>query len=213
MTTVLAPPKYPFAARREMLAFVPPAARSVLDVGCGPGGFGQSLRQEASGRELWAVEPDEEVAAGASRHYDTMVVGSFPEAVAGAGRTFDCIVFNDVLEHLVDPWSVLRAAAPLLAPGGAVVASIPNVRNVSVVAGLVLRGDWTYRDIGILDRTHLRFFTAATIRSLFADCGFTIEAMAGVNPVGEGHFPGPRFWRAVLREFAYTGFGVRAVPA
>jgi 2-polyprenyl-3-methyl-5-hydroxy-6-metoxy-1,4-benzoquinol methylase len=211
-TGAAAPATYPFSERREMLAFVPPAARSVLDVGCGPGGFGQSLRQDDPSRELWAVEVDEEVAAGAARFYDRLVVGEFPGAVAGEGRTFDCVVFNDVLEHTVDPWAVLRSTVPLLAPGGAVVASIPNVRNVSVVLDLVVRGNWTYRDIGILDRTHLRFFTSRSIRALFADCGFAVEAMGGINPVGESHFPGPRVWPLVLREFAYTGFGVRAVP-
>lgn len=212
MLGAAAPPAYPFSERREMLAFVPPAARSVLDVGCGPGGFGQSLRQDDPTRELWAVEVDEEVAAGAARFYDRLVVGTFPDALAGAGKTFDCVVFNDVLEHTVDPWAVLRATVALLAPGGVVVASIPNVRNVSVVADLVVRGNWTYRDIGILDRTHLRFFTSRSIRALFADSGFAVEEMSGINPVGESHFPGPRFWPLVLREFAYTGFGVRAVP-
>ena len=195
-----------------MLAFVPPAARTVLDVGCGPCGFGQSLRQDDPSRELWAVEVDEEVAAGAARFYDRVVVGEFPAALAGAGQTFDCVVFNDVLEHTVDPWAVLRSTPALLAPGGVVVASIPNVRNVSVVLDLVVRGNWTYRDIGILDRTHLRFFTARSIRALFADSGYAVETMRGINPVGQSHFPGPRFWPLVLREFAYTGFGVRAVP-
>jgi 2-polyprenyl-3-methyl-5-hydroxy-6-metoxy-1,4-benzoquinol methylase len=194
-----------------MLAFVPPAARSVLDVGCGPGGFGQSLRRQDPSRELWAVEVDEEAAAGAARFYDRLVVGAFPDALAG-GRTFDCVVFNDVLEHTADPWGVLRSTVALLAPGGVVVASIPNVRNISVVLDLVVRGNWTYRDIGILDRTHLRFFTSRSIRALFAESGFAVEQMGGINPVGESRFPGPRFWPVVLREFAYTGFGVRAVP-
>lgn len=210
---MLAPPRYPFSERREMIDFIPPAARSVLDVGCGPGGFGQALRQADPGRELWAVEADDHTAASASRHYDRLVTGTFPEALADTGRTFDCVVFNDMLEHTVDPWAVLRAAADHLAPGGTVVASIPNVRNIAVVADLVVRGNWTYREIGVLDRTHLRFFTARSIRALFADCGFAIEAMAGINPVGESHFPGPGFWRVLLREFAYTGFGLRAVPA
>lgn len=212
MLDATAPARYPFSERPEMLAFVPAAARSVLDVGCGPGGFGQALRRHDPSRELWAVEADEEVAAGAARHYDRLVAGPFPEALTGVGRTFDCIVFNDVLEHTVDPWAVLRATAPLLAPAGVVVASIPNVRNVAVVADLVVRGNWTYRDIGILDRTHLRFFTARSIRSLFAGAGFVIEQMAGINPVGES-YPGGR-WLAplVLREFAYRGFGVRAAP-
>jgi 2-polyprenyl-3-methyl-5-hydroxy-6-metoxy-1,4-benzoquinol methylase len=192
---------------------VPPAARRVLDVGCGPGGFGHSLRQDDPTRERWAVELDADVAATAADHYDRMVVGPFPDAVTELGARFDCIVFNDVLEHVVDPWATLRAATPLLAEGGAVVASIPNVRNARVVFDLAVRGNWTYTDIGILDRTHLRFFTARSIRQLFVDCGYVVQAMAGINPVGQNGFPGPGVWRTLLRDFAYTGFGVRAVPA
>lgn len=195
-----------------MLAFVPAAARSVLDVGCGPGGFGHVLRDDDPTRELWAVEVDEEAAAGAASYYDRLIVGAFPDALAGEGRTFDCVVFNDVLEHTVDPWAVLRATVPLLSPGGVVVASIPNVRNIVVVLDLVVRGNWTYRDIGILDRTHLRFFTARSIRALFAGSGLAVETIKGINPVGTAHVGGSWFWRLVLREFAYTGFGLRAAP-
>ena len=211
-TGAAAPPRYPFCERPEMLAFVPPAARTVLDVGCGPGGFGQSLRNDDASGELWAVEVDEEVAAGAARFYDRLLVGAFPDALAGAGKTFDCVVFNDVLEHTVDPWAVLRSTVPILAPGGVVVASIPNVRNVSVVLDLVIRGNWTYRDLGILDRTHLRFFTSRSIRALFADSGFGVETIKGINAVGENHLLGPRFWSLLLREFAYTGFGLPRRP-
>ncbi len=207
--------RYPFSARPEMLAFVPGTARTVLDVGCGPGGFGQALRQAdpARKRELWAVEADPAVAAEAAPYYDTMVTGLFPEALAGRERTFDCIVCNDVLEHVADPWATLRATRPLLAPGGVVVASIPNVRNIRVVVDLVLRGRWTYTDIGIMDRTHLRFFTGASIRDLFSESGYTVEMIKGINAVGGSTFPGEATWRFLLRDFAYTGFAVRATPA
>lgn len=205
-------PAYPFSERKEMLAFVPSSARKVLDVGCGPGGFGQALRRADPNRELWAVELDPDVAAGARRHYDRVIVGTFPDVLVAPGTTFDCIVFNDVLEHVVDPWTTLRATLPLLNAGGAVVASIPNVRNVRVVFDLVLRGNWTYTDIGIMDRTHLRFFTSKSIRSLFCHSGFTVDVLEGINSVGQFTFPGRAVWRALLRDFGYTGFALRAVP-
>jgi 2-polyprenyl-3-methyl-5-hydroxy-6-metoxy-1,4-benzoquinol methylase len=195
-----------------MLRFVP-LGGIVLDVGCHRGGFGQSMRREDPGRILWAVEADEEVAAAARGFYDRLLVGTYPEVLADTATRFDCIVFNDVLEHMVDPWAALRATLPLLSPSGVVVASIPNVRHIKVVANLVLRGDWAYADMGILDRTHLRFFTSRTIRSLFEDCGFVLEDLEGINALGHLRF---RFWKVlafVLRDFAYTGFAVRARAA
>jgi len=196
-----------------MLAFVPGPGGTVLDVGCHHGGFGKALRRDDATRVLWAVEADAGAAERARPYYDRVVVGAYPDALAGCGTRFDCIVFNDVLEHMVDPWSALRATAPYLSPTGRVVASIPNVRHVKVVANLALRGDWTYTDMGVLDRTHLRFFTAATIRTLFSDTGFTIERMAGINPVGHLRSRAWRFLPLVLGELAFTEFAVTARPS
>lgn len=204
---------YPFSGREEMLSFVPAEARAVLDVGCGSGGFGATLRRAGPARTVWAVEVLPDLAAAARPHYDRVLVGTYPEVLVGVDRRFDCIVFNDVLEHMVDPWAALRSTLPWLAPGGSVVASIPNVRNVRVVANLVLRGDWTYTDSGVLDRTHLRFFTARTIRELFRASGFVVERLEGINVVGSGRFRFGGALRYVLRDFAFTGFGVRATPA
>jgi hypothetical protein len=64
-----------------------------------------------------------------------------------------------------------------------------------------------------MDRTHLRFFTSRSIGDLFADCGYQVDVLEGINAVGGSTFPGPAVWRALLRDFAYTGFAVRAVPA
>jgi SAM-dependent methyltransferase len=88
--------------------------------------------------------------------------------------SFDAVVFADVLEHLVDPWRVLREAAGVLAAGGVVVASIPNLQNGDVLWRLV-RGRWEYRERGVTDLGHLRFFTLQTIRGLFAQAGLTLE--------------------------------------
>jgi 2-polyprenyl-3-methyl-5-hydroxy-6-metoxy-1,4-benzoquinol methylase len=195
-----------------MLAYVPASARTILDVGCGRGGFGCGLRRQDPTRELWGVEPDQDMAAEAAQYYDKLLVGTFPDLPDGMTQSFDCVVFNDVLEHTVDPWATLRAARPLLSSTGVVVASIPNVRTIAVVLDLVVRGNWTYRDLGVLDRTHLRFFTARSIRSLFADTGFSVERLEGIHAVGESRLVGPPVWRFLLRDFAYTGFAVLGSP-
>lgn len=108
-------------------------------------------------------------------------VGSVENAiVALAGNVFDCIVFNDILEHLLAPWDVLRdVAAMLLSDGGAIVASIPNIRHYSVIKSLWLEGDWRYEEAGILDRTHLRFFTRKTIGELFRNAGYKVVELQG----------------------------------
>lgn len=196
-----------------MLPFVPTEARTILDVGCHFGGFGAALRRADPSRVLWAVEADADAATSARASYDRVIEGSYPDALAGIPTRFDCIIFNDVLEHMADPWRALRAAGEHLSTEGSVVASIPNVRHIKVVANLVLRGDWSYTDMGILDRTHLRFFTARTIRSLFSECGFVIERMEGINALGHVRF---RYWKIfplLLGELAYTEFAVIARPS
>lgn len=103
---------------------------------------------------------------------DHFVSGSYPEALPP--RQFDAIVFNDVLEHLVDPWSALRESKSFLTDGGMVIASIPNVRHYSVIKPLVVSGRFEYQDAGLLDRTHLRFFTFTSSVDLFESTGFRV---------------------------------------
>lgn len=180
--TAPAPLKYDFS-RQEIVPFIPATARRLLDVGCGSGAFGKTVRQEHPGmREMWAIEPDPAAAAAAQANFDHVAVGFFPEALFGLelGK-FDCIVFNDVLEHLVDPVQALRSAVELLAAGGSVVASIPNVRHISVLSEIMVRGQFRYTERGILDRTHLRFFTRRTMLQLFADAGLRPLRAEGIN--------------------------------
>lgn len=203
---------YLFTDRVEMLPLIPHATGTLLDVGCGRGDFGRALRTAGRATTICALEQNEAFGREAATHYDEVIVGTFPDALAEHSRRFDCIVFNDVLEHMVDPWNALRQARAHLEPGGAVVASIPNVRNARTVFDLAVRGDWTYVDMGVLDRTHLRFFTKATVRALFAESGFAVEELHGINPLGRSHRRLGHVLPLVLGELAYTGFGVRARP-
>src|SRR5262249_29567945 len=118
---------------------------------------------------------------------DKVITGNFGEDLDVGDEAFDCIVFNDVLEHMIDPYSALGYARKLLAPGGCVVASIPNVRYFDNVWNLVIEGSWEYKDIGVLDRTHLRFFTKSSIKSMFVDLGYKIETIKGINSLDWCH--------------------------
>lgn len=87
---------------------------------------------------------------------------------------FDLLIYADVLEHLVDPWSVLLTQRGLLRPGGQAIFSLPNVRHVRILASLALRGEWNYVDEGILSIGHLRFFTTRGMRRLITGAGYEI---------------------------------------
>ncbi|WP_076261469.1 class I SAM-dependent methyltransferase [Intrasporangium flavum] len=173
-------------ARLDVAPFVPPGARTVLDVGCGAGGFGVTLRRvlgpDARVVGIEAV-PSQAAAAREGHGFDEVVEGYFPDALEGRTERFDAVFFNDVLEHLVDPWSVLRQVPPLLTDSGVVVAAIPSIQYAPVVLKL-LRGRWDYVDQGTLDRTHLRFFTRATMVEMFRDCGYDVLSCEGANTMG-----------------------------
>ncbi len=202
-----------------MRAFVPADARVILDVGCGDGAFAAGLRQERQRDgcelEIWGLEMDPQAAAQATERLDHVLAGSAEDrATELPGGHFDCIVFNDVLEHLAWPEQLLRALRPALAPGGVVVASIPNVRYFFNVWDLAVRGDWEYHDEGIRDRTHLRFFTRSSIHGLFARAGYRVRRQVGINPTGSWRF---RLVNALtlgrLSDMRYLQFACVADPA
>jgi 2-polyprenyl-3-methyl-5-hydroxy-6-metoxy-1,4-benzoquinol methylase len=164
------------AERWDMLAELPPPYGRVLDIGCGAGATGRSLR--AAGAELMVgVEPNPAAAAPARRVYD--VVHEAPveqlldsRAIEGA---FDTILLYDVLEHLVDPASVLGGLRALAAPNARVHISVPNARHWTLTRDLVLRGTFGYTEWGHRDATHLRWFTPRDIERLVAASGYRVE--------------------------------------
>jgi 2-polyprenyl-3-methyl-5-hydroxy-6-metoxy-1,4-benzoquinol methylase len=172
-------PGYYANARADLVARLPQPLGRVLDVGCGAGGVGRSLR--AAGAEtLVGVEINATAAAQAEAVFDTVLIGD-AETLADDGALrgpFDTVVLYDVIEHLVDPAALLGAIAPLVATGGHVHVSVPNARHHSLVRDLVLRGTFGYTDWGHRDRTHLRWFTRRDLVQLLADGGWRIADVA-----------------------------------
>ena len=169
--------------REDVLPYVPRRAGSALEVGCGRGGFGKTLRSLLGPEaRLVGIEPVPEQAdiARVDHGFDEVLTGYFPAALEGRHDRFDLIAFNDVLEHIYDPWETLERCHDHLNPGGQILAAIPSIQYLPVVKGL-LRGRWDYADTGTLDRTHVRFFTKATMLELFADTGFDVELCEGAN--------------------------------
>jgi 2-polyprenyl-3-methyl-5-hydroxy-6-metoxy-1,4-benzoquinol methylase len=187
--------------RSEVVPFVPAAAKTLLDVGCGSGQFGAELHRDRPGLELWAVEPDHAMADAARDVFGRVIEATFDDALPELPEGhFDVVSFTDVLEHLIEPADAVVATRRLLSPDGVVVAAIPNIRHLSVTWPLVRRGAWPYEENGLLDRTHLRFFTRQTMIELFTDNGYNVRSVDGVNLTTNWRYAGPgRKLRALRR--------------
>ncbi len=171
---------YTDTPRSEMLAFIPASVHRLLDIGCHTGQFGHAVKQKY-GAEVWGVEPDAETARIASNYLDEVFHGYFSEDLALPEKYFDVISFNDVLEHIPDPWAALRLAAGKLKPGGRIVISIPNLRHIDNLLHILVDKDFNYEAIGIRDRTHLRFFTKKSAPKLLAGTGLKLVELKGIN--------------------------------
>jgi len=163
--------------RSDVLRLVPRSAVNILDVGCGAGTLGGQIKSVNGKANVVGIEKDKDMAAEAEKKLDSVVRGDLDSAKLRdllKGETFDCIIFADVLEHLRDPWDVLRESIRLLRDDGVVIASIPNIRHYTTILNLIFLGRWPHRERGLHDRTHLRFFTFSGIRKMFADSGLKI---------------------------------------
>jgi O-antigen biosynthesis protein len=169
--------------RPDIEALVPPRTQALLDVGCGSGRLGASLKALGIPRVV-GVELNPEAAEQARAVLDEVVVADVErDGLPFEDGSFDCIVYGDVLEHLTDPWMTLTTQRRLLSSDGVAIVSIPNVgywRNVLNV----LRGRWEYTESGMLDATHLRFFTWRSIEQLLDQAGYRVERVK--TPIARG---------------------------
>jgi SAM-dependent methyltransferase len=158
-------------ARPEILEHVPTTARRVLDLGCATGATGAALkaRQDV---EVVGLELEPDYVREARTHLDRVFNADAEQPPPELESGFDVLIAADILEHLKDPWTALRAYAQLLEPGATVIVSLPNVAHWSTYAHLA-RGSWPRRPEGIFDATHLRWFTLKDARGLLTQAGLT----------------------------------------
>ncbi len=154
--------------RADILRFVPPTAKDVLEIGCARGATGRLL-QDTLGCRVTGVELNPVVAREAAAVLHRVVCGDI-ERIDLEGA-FDAVVATELFEHLADPFAFLARARSLLRPGGRIILSTPNTGHYSIVEDLVA-GRWDYVPIGLLCYTHLRFFTEATLRDWLGMAGF-----------------------------------------
>jgi SAM-dependent methyltransferase len=174
----------PNYAPTGLLELIEKAPRRVLDLGCFCGGSGRYLKRKFPGCEVIGIEMLPEAAKLAAEAYDRVHVGTLEQLdFAQAGilpQSFDAIIAADVLEHLFHPWQALLRLRPLLAPGGSLYVSLPNARNLKLLSELG-RGRFDYAGAGILDVTHVRFFTRKTAVEMLEQTGFAVDDVR-INP-------------------------------
>ncbi|MEI9929359.1 MAG: class I SAM-dependent methyltransferase [Rhizomicrobium sp.] len=176
------PPEYFGAARADFVARLPGNAEaSILELGCGAGATGALAIGERKCARYVGIELDERAAALARGCLSEVIVGNVERMkLPFAEQSFDALIMSEVLEHLLDPWVTLRELATFLKPGALVMASVPNISHHGVI-GELLKGNFELADFGVMDRTHLRWFTPRSFRQLFEQAGIHVDEW---GPVG-----------------------------
>ncbi len=205
-----------------MGGYLPANPRRVLEIGCGEGNFIGGI---TGASETWGVEPDATAALAAASRVDNVLTGRFEDVAPDLPLAyFDLVICNDVIEHMEDHDRFLRMLRGYLTAGGVLIGSVPNMRNYKVLFELLVLKDWRYQDSGILDRTHLRFFTERSLRRSLTDAGYRIEVLRGMNgslSPGRSKWAWPRFLLACAaigltlggaRDIRHVQFGFRASP-
>ena len=162
--------------RSDVLNLIPGNVKKVLEIGCSTGALGEQIIKRNNAVVI-GIESCEQMATVAQRRLNKVIIGNVEEICLEDYLThnyFDVIIFADVLEHLKNPWDLLKNIIGFLDDDGVIIASIPNVRHYTTILTLAIMGYWPYRDCGIHDRTHLRFFTLRNIKEMFEGTGMKI---------------------------------------
>jgi len=197
--------------REDVVARLPSPIGSVLDVGCGGGAVAEALRARGATRVV-GIELDPVAAGRARERCDLVLEGSVEAALERIEESFDTICCYDVLEHLVDPWTVLGCLRERAAPGGRLHVSLPNARHLSLVYDLVVRGTFGYADFGHRDDTHLRWFTRSDLLTAIEGAGWSVRSVAH-SPLSLPRRAAGRLTRGRSTEFVALQWFVLAVKA
>lgn len=175
--------QYYSKARLDIAPLLPENMGRTLEIGCGDGATLAWLRSTKACAYTVGVEYFPGAAEKARPHCDDLYVGPVEGHIARFdNESFDVVLCLDVLEHLAEPWFILKEIQRLLRPGGILICSLPNIRHVSVLLPLIFRNQWAYQDSGILDSTHLRFFTTKSAIDILHNASFKVEELARKMP-------------------------------
>ncbi len=181
------PADYYSSFNHDLLALIPPDAKTVLEIGCGEGTLCEAYRRINPGVAWKGVDISEAaIKIAITRGVDGYVFDVDTATTIADDETADCIILGDVLEHLRDPWAKLKRLAAVAKPSAQVLACIPNVQHWTIIHNL-LEGKWDYADSGLMDRTHLRWFTLKSIREMFDQAGLQVFEIVGRDLFNEGY--------------------------
>jgi len=197
--------------RSEMQPLLPENYSRVLEIGCGEGYFRNNLSLD---HEYWGVEPTPEIAQRAKERLDKVLIGTYDEVANHIPSAyFDLVICNDVIEHMTDHDQFLQAIKSKMKPGGSLVASIPNVRHILNLFEVLVKKDWQYKNAGILDRTHFRFFTKKSLQRIIVDNGYESQQFIGINAYRADSFIKGLFAYFVIlalgQDTRFLQFGIR----
>ncbi len=153
---------------------VPQGPNVVMDLGCASGRLGRSLLELNKAYRLVGVELFEPAAKEAMKYYDAVHVGDIEVLGLDYEKYFDVVICSDILEHLKEPLKTLAQIHQWLKDEGQLICCVPNIRYWKVLRDLAFRGEWKYTGWGILDHTHLRFFTTRSLKEMFTDARFKV---------------------------------------
>ncbi len=167
--------------RRDMLAFLPAKPTRTIEFGCSAGVF-SAIVKEKFHTETWGVDFNREAAEEAGKRLDKVIVGDAMEVLNDLPeKYFDCLICNDILEHLPYPDLFLKKVRKILAKDAHITCSVPNVRSWGHFIHYFVGKDWKYEDFGILDNTHLRFFTKKSLIRMLENSEIEIEIIRGIT--------------------------------
>lgn len=170
------PDNYFNYTRKEILPMLPENIDRVLEIGCGTGNTLAWLKAHKNCSWTCGVEISPSAVEEASKVVDEIYIGNIESMNLPIEKnSLDLILCLDVLEHTIDPWGLVANLYNLLKKDGAIIISLPNVRNRKVIFPLLFKGQWTYENSGLLDKTHLRFFVCQSAVKLLSSAGFNVD--------------------------------------
>lgn len=167
--------------REEIFQYLDRSFDKHLDIGCGEGLFGKNAKSKKLVNFSAGIELDPESAKRAKNNLDEIYEGNVLDQLEQIKDVFDLVTFNDSLEHFIEPSQVLVKLKRILKPNSLVVASVPNLLHNGVMRKLIINNDFEYVESGVLDKTHLRFFTKKSLVRLFEDAEYKVNSVHGIN--------------------------------
>ena len=201
--------------RRDLIPFITRQGTRLIDIGCGEGVFALMLKREMGYTEAWGMEIDDKAARIAATRLDRVILGDVVKTLDELpDGYFDLACMNDLLEHLMWPEEFLIRLRAKLSPAGRIFCSVPNIRQFRLLWNLLQHQDFEYTERGLLDRTHIRFFTKRTFLSLLTRAGYEPISVVGTGTTKSWKFKilnALTLWRS--EDMRHGQFYIQAKPS